>query len=128
MACDSEDRSSFPYASRNSVSTYYIVAINQEEVMEIYTPVIVALIGVFQVSLAIYFGKRMNAATADKEEANATQFIGTSYSTLVATLEIRLAKLEKSYDDLCNEYETDKAAWAIERAELHNQIHLLRTG
>ena len=86
------------------------------------TAIVVAIIGFSQVVLAVYFAKRVNAATAEKEEANATEAIGSSYSTLVASLEVRLAKLEKSYDDLCNEYEADKAAWRIERAELHKRL------
>lgn len=94
-----------------------------------WTAVIVAIIGFSQVALAIYFARRVNKATAEKEEAiagredaNRTEAIGSSYSTLVASLEIRLARLEKSYDDLCAEYEADKIAWALERAALFQLI------
>ena len=88
-------------------------------------PIIVALIGFSQVALAIYFGKRLNKAVAEKEKATATESIGSTYSTLVQRLEERLGKLESNYDKLCDEYEKDKVAWAIERAKLMTEIRRL---
>lgn len=86
------------------------------------TPIIVALVGFFQVALAIYFGRRLNKANTMREKATATESIGSTYSTLVQRLEERLEKLETNYDKLCAEYEKDKAAWTIERAVLMAEI------
>jgi hypothetical protein len=93
--------------------------------MDNLTPIIVAIIGAFQVALAIYFARRKNAATAEKDEASATEAIGSTYSTLVQRLEERLERLEIKYDSLCDEYETDKTAWIIERKELIFEIKRL---
>ena len=86
------------------------------------TPILVALIGSFQVILAIYFGRRNREALAEKEKSAATVNIGESYSTLVQRLETRLTTLEAKYDSLCKEYEEDKAAWKIERRTLTAEI------
>jgi hypothetical protein len=89
------------------------------------TPIIVAVIGAFQVALAIYFARRNNEAVAQKDESDATVNIGSSYSTLVITLEGRLTKVEEKYDKLCDEYETDKLAWVEERSELTRKLDRL---
>jgi hypothetical protein len=89
---------------------------------EALTPVIVALVGLFQVALAIYFGRRTNEAAAERDQADAKLNLGASYSTLVERLETRLDKLETLYNKLCDEYEQDKALWLAETEELLNRI------
>jgi len=91
-----------------------------------YGLIIIAVIGFLQVFAGIYFARKGNKALADKNDASATESIGSSYSTLVASLEVRLARLEKSYDELCEEYEADKIAWALERAALFALIAELK--
>ena len=91
-----------------------------------YGLIIVAVIGFLQVLAGIYFARKNTKASASKDDATATESIGSSYSTLVASLEVRLARLEKSYDELCEEYEADKIAWALERAALFALIEELR--
>ncbi len=86
------------------------------------TPIIVAVVGVLQVVLVVIFARRKNKASAKRDEAGATLDLGSSYSTLVGNLEARIVKLEKNYSELCDEYETSKAAWAIERIDLVNRI------
>jgi predicted RNase H-like nuclease (RuvC/YqgF family) len=122
---ESNGKSSFGFfnASGNGLSNNNFMANNQGEIMyENLTPIIVAIIGVFQVALAIYFARRKNEATAEKEEAMATEAIGSTYSTLVQRLEERLVRLEDKYDNLCDEYETDKVTWATERKQLMSEI------
>ena len=119
---------------------------------EKFIPVFVAIIGAFQVAMAIYFARGKNKATTESEKSSATLNIGESYSTLIQRLEDRLSKVEGNYDKLCNEYEkdrasweaeiarleaiydklseeyeTDKAAWAAERSELQAEITRLET-
>lgn len=91
------------------------------------TPIVVAAIGILQVILAVIFARRQNAATAEKDEAGATEAISSSYSTLVADLEGRLAKLEKKYDDLCEEHALREAAWEAERNDLIDRIKELES-
>lgn len=86
------------------------------------TPIIVAIVGVLQVILAVIFAKRQNKASAERDEAGATEAIGSSYSTLVIRLEARLDALETQYDELCEEYANSKAAWKKERNELIARI------
>lgn len=86
------------------------------------TPIIVAGVGVLQVVLAVIFAKRQNKASAERDEAGATEAIGGAYSTLVIRLEARIIKLEFNYEELCDEYETSKAAWVIERFDLVARI------
>ena len=85
---------------------------------EALTPIIVATIGLFQVFLAIYLGRRSNKAMAERDEANATESIGSTYATLVDRLEIRLERLEKSYTKLYTTYEEQKTIWECERKKL----------
>lgn len=59
------------------------------------TLIIIALIGVFQVGLGIYFGRRNNEATATKDEATALSSAGSYYANLVDRLEARLAAADK---------------------------------
>lgn len=91
-----------------------------------YGLIIIAVIGFAQVIAGVYFARRSNKAMAAKDDASATEAISSSYSTLVRDLESRLAKLEKNYDDLCEEYEADKLAWALERAALFQLIEELK--
>lgn len=89
------------------------------------TPIVVAAIGILQVILAVIFAKRQNAASAEKDEAGATESISSSYSTLVSDLERRLEKLERQYEELCDEYETSKEEWELERLSLLLRIKQL---
>lgn len=69
------------------------------------TPIIVAVVGVLQVVLAVIFAKRQNKASAERDEAGATEAISSSYSNLVKDLEVRLSTLERRYKNLCDDYE-----------------------
>ena len=92
------------------------------------TPIIVAGVGILQVILAVVFARRQNKASAERDEAGATEAISSSYSTLVIRLEARLATLEVKYDELCDEYETSKEAWKVERLDLVGRIRDLERG
>ena len=92
------------------------------------TPLIVAAIGILQVILAVVFARRQNKASAERDEAGATEAISSSYSNLVGDLEVRLATLEVKYDELCDEYETSKMAWRVERFDLVKRIKDLERG
>ena len=89
------------------------------------TPIIVAGVGVLQVVLVVIFARRRNKASAERDEARATEAISSSYSILVIRLEARLDSLETKYEELCDEYETSKAAWQVERSDLLNRIREL---
>lgn len=68
-------------------------------------PLMVALIGVFQIGLSLWAGRKTSQATATKDEASATKEISESYATLIEALEKRLAAEQKKYDLLCEENE-----------------------
>ena len=79
-------------------------------------PVIVAVLGATQIGMAIYFGRRQNEASADKDDALAIKAMGDSYSTLIIRLETRIESLEER----CTGYEDtiDKQGCTIAKLEL----------
>lgn len=88
---------------------------------ETITPVIVAILGSLQVVLAVYLAKRQNAASAEKDEAQAGQAIATSYASLVGTLEQRIDKLEErcsGYESLIDELERKCAQYEAQLGAL----------
>ena len=54
-------------------------------------PLIVIVVGLFQVGLNLWAGRKSVNATATKDEASATKEISESYTLLVSALEERLA-------------------------------------
>ena len=68
----------------------------RDEKMEIdpIIPIIVAIIGAFQVAISLYAGRKQTQAAAAKD-------LGDSYATLIETLETRLSNLEDDYKELC---------------------------
>ena len=69
---------------------------------EYIVPVLVAIIGCFQIGLSLWAGRKQSEATATKDEATATKEISESFSILIEALETRL-RAEKERNALINE-------------------------
>lgn len=67
-------------------------------------PIFVAVIGLLQIGISLWAGRRQSKATAVRDEAVATKEIGQTYRSLVETLEVRLSTLEVKYQRLGDEY------------------------
>jgi len=76
---------------------------------EYLVPLIVVVVGLFQVGLNLWAGRKNSIAIAAKDEATATKEISESYSILIEALEARLTSEKERNILLCEENEMLRA-------------------
>lgn len=63
-------------------------------------PIIVAIIGLVQVGISLYAGKRQSEAVAEREETETNSIVLQSYLNLIEVLTQRVEALEKNEKEL----------------------------
>ena len=83
-------------------------------------PIIVAIFGMAQFTIALLTGRKTSQALATKDEATAVKEIAASYQMLVKSLETRLSYLQKSYHLLGQENKSQALVIINQQAEIRH--------